>query len=101
MTQLSNKLVPCEKLLTKNALYQSSVGFVCGSGSCIVPWHTHQLLFIISIQGRVQLGLDLGILEYEVGRIWICFSRQHLVVMRNYYSNYIVLYTQNGKYALI
>lgn len=27
MTQLSNKFVPFEKLLTKNALYQSSVGF--------------------------------------------------------------------------
>lgn len=43
MSQLSNKFVPCEKLLTKNALYQSSVGFVCGSGSCTMPWHTHQL----------------------------------------------------------
>lgn len=60
-----------------------------------------RLFFIISVQGRVQLGLDLGILEYEVGRIWDCFNRQHLVVMRNYYSNYIVLYTQNGKYAFI
>lgn len=108
MTQLSNKFVPFEKLLTKNALYQSSVGFVCGSGSCTMPWHNHQLsvlqcllFFIISIQHRVQWGLDLGILEYEVDRIWIYFNRQHLVVMRNYYSNYILLYTENGKYALI
>lgn len=56
-----------------------------------------RLFFIISIQGRVQLGLDLSILEYDVGRIWTYFNRHHLVVMRNYYSNYIVLYTQNGK----
>lgn len=28
-----------------------------------------RLFFIISVQGRVQLGLDLGILEYEVGGI--------------------------------
>lgn len=43
MTQLFSKFIPCEKLLSKNALDQSSVGFVSGSCNCAVPWHTSRL----------------------------------------------------------
>jgi len=80
MTQLSSKFVPCEKLLTKNALFQSSVGFV--SGSCTAPCLDipagsvlRRLTSIIFVQDKIQLGLHLEPLEYEDGRIWTYLSR--------------------------
>lgn len=82
MTQFSNKFVPCEKLLTKNALYQPSVRFLSGSCNCTMPWRTVpagsrfcRLTSIIVAQGRIELGLHLEILEYEDGRVWTYLNR--------------------------